>query len=277
MSDYDEKEELTKEVYAHFGLAYYYSECLHRGLCIIFSLLGFKKNTPITKPRLEEKLKQAFSLTLGQISEKIKEFIPKALEDEMKNAIDKRNYLAHHFWFEKVHLLLSVEGLREADAELIELSNLFESLDHKLTDLFKPMFESFGINDMVLKKASEEVISGKPWKPLPDKRYPKKQERIVKAWNIPGPNKTYAIILQSEDGLLWQFCDIGLGWSDYDSVQSYWLIDERIQRYLPASINPRPSVSKPWNYEFTLANKIVLWVTVDELTKQLRYGLKSFK
>lgn len=277
MSEYDEKVELTKEAYAHFGLAYYYSECLHRGLCITYSFLAFKKSTHITKPRLEENLKQAFSLTLGQISEKIKEFLPEDLQAEMENTINKRNYLAHHFWFEKIHLLYSVEGLREANAELIKLGNLFASLDHKITDLYKPMFESFGINDMVLKKEYEAVVAGTPWEKLPNQRYPKKRERIIKAWKAPGPDKTFAIILQSEDGLLWQFCDVGLGWSSYDSVQSNWLIHERIQRYLPASINPRPSISKPWNYEFTLANNVILWVTLDESMRQFRYGLKSLK
>ena len=79
ISDDDIMEELSKEVYAHFGSAYFFSECLHRGLCNVFAMLTFRSKSDITGPRLEEKLKQVYSLTLGQISEKAKPLLPRSL------------------------------------------------------------------------------------------------------------------------------------------------------------------------------------------------------
>ena len=66
-----EQEELIKEVYARFGLAYYFSECLHTQLCLIYTSGEYQDSSVITKPRVEEKMKYAFSLTLGSLKNEI--------------------------------------------------------------------------------------------------------------------------------------------------------------------------------------------------------------
>lgn len=60
--------ELIREVYARFGLAYYQSECLHRGLCIVYAISGLPPPDLITRPRVEERLALAYSLTLGDVA-----------------------------------------------------------------------------------------------------------------------------------------------------------------------------------------------------------------
>ena len=56
-------DDLIREMYARFGLAYYReSECLHRGLCIVLAWTGLPSQDLITRPRVEERLAQAFSL-----------------------------------------------------------------------------------------------------------------------------------------------------------------------------------------------------------------------
>ena len=45
----------VKEVYAHFGLAYYESEVLHRGLCTLYVFSGFSSRDDITGPRASRK------------------------------------------------------------------------------------------------------------------------------------------------------------------------------------------------------------------------------
>jgi hypothetical protein len=37
----DPADDLVREMYARFGLAYYYSEVLHRGLCNIYAMIDF--------------------------------------------------------------------------------------------------------------------------------------------------------------------------------------------------------------------------------------------
>src|SRR5437867_12258502 len=98
IKDYDEMEELTKEVYSHFGLTYYFSECLHRQLCNMYILSGFRDRNQITQLRIKEKMKYAYSLTLGQVADLVLEFIPLELQPKLSDLVEKRNFLAHHFW-----------------------------------------------------------------------------------------------------------------------------------------------------------------------------------
>jgi hypothetical protein len=268
-------EELTKEVYARFGSAYYFSECVHKGLCNLFSILSFRSMSDIIAPRLEEKLKQSFSLTLGQISEKARPLLPEAIQIELDKAIERRNYLAHYFWFERCHLLSSLKGLEEVRVELIDMANLFRNLDNEIEELFQSKLRSYGIDDKFIQPFLDDVKAGKPMDPLPNKRYPKKQERIVRAWNIKGESGKVIIIFESEDGLLWQLCDVGLGWSIYDKSEPSWEIDQKLQKYLPATFNPRPQISEPWNYSFLLSSKVSFWVSRKQGESIFKCGIKN--
>src|SRR5258706_981939 len=258
-NEYDNIGEMTKEVYAHFGSAYYFSECVHKGLCTLYALLTFRDKSDITAPRLEEKLKQAYSLTLGQIAGKAKPYLPDNLQADLDIVIERRNYLAHHFWFERIHLMPSLEGLEELRSELIGLANTFRKLNDDIEDFIQPKFNAYGIDDKLIQLALNEVTAGKPIDSLPNKRYPKKQERIVKAWNVKGEDGGLIIIFESDDGNLWQLCDVGLGWSAYDKREPNWEIDKKLQKYLPATIHPRPSINEPWNYTFQLSANVVFW------------------
>jgi len=65
-------DELIKELYAQFGFAYYHSECLHRELCNAYMLAPFSKSDGITGPRVDERMVEAFAMTLGQVVEAIR-------------------------------------------------------------------------------------------------------------------------------------------------------------------------------------------------------------
>jgi hypothetical protein len=175
----DVSEESIKEVYARFGLAYYHSEVLHRGLCVLYALMSFEKGEDITRPRLGEKLARAYSLTLGQVIEEAKKLVPNELKQPLELAVEKRNYLAHHFWFERIHLMYSEQGLQEMSQELTELGEIFNKLDNEINEYFKPKREALGITDEVIEQAANKLLVGELEEPLISQRPPKKQERIV--------------------------------------------------------------------------------------------------
>jgi len=265
--------ELTKEVFAQFGRAYCQSEVLHRGLCIVYALATFDKAENITGPRVEEKLAFSFALTLGQVIEKSKGIFPENIEQQLVFALVKRNYIAHQFWFERNYLMFDEKGLLELRQELIELTNLFENLDNNITEFFKPIRKSFGLSDEVIQESYKKLLAGEQDEPIISQRPPKKQERITKVWNIKTADNLITQIFESDDGYLWQFCDVGLGWSRFEKPATDWVINENIQKYLPANINPRPSGTS-WNYEFNLAKGAVLWVKPGKREKSYTWGIE---
>jgi hypothetical protein len=267
-------EELIKEVFAHFGAAYYHSDVLHRGLCNAYALMTFKKPEDATRPRIEEKLALAFSLTLGQVIEKAKDLLPVNLQQRLEVALSKRNYLAHHFWFDRSPLMFSEQGLLELREELLEYIDLFSKLDEEITAYFRPKREAFGVTDELIFESLNKLIAGEPDEPLISQRLPKKQERVVRVWDVKVGDNLTAQIFETEDGCLWQFSDIGLGWTRFDKPMLNWTINERIQKYLPANINPRPPITEPWNYAFVLSGGAVLWVKRGKRERSYTWGIK---
>ena len=101
-----------KEVYTRFGLAYYHGEVLHRGLSILYALSSLPE-TGGTSPRFAELLGEAFTSTLGRVVNLVSHLFDKGELEELRAAVDARNSLAHHFWFERIHLLATDAGVAD--------------------------------------------------------------------------------------------------------------------------------------------------------------------
>lgn len=268
-------EELIKEVYARFGLAYYESECLHRELCMILAFTPFQNKLNITRPRIEEELAHAFSLTLGQVKDSLKDILPDVLYSKLEYIVEQRNFLAHHFWFERIHLMFSIKGLRQMLEDLSVLSELFGKFDEQVSDYSKSKLRQFDLTEEMLQKSLNEIISGKPPELLLRKRKLKKQERLVRVWECKLLDETSPLIFETQDNCLWQLCDIGLGWTYFDRIDTHWKENKIIQPYLPANINPRPKDCHPWDYEFKLNKNVFLWVKPGSQGRSFKWGIRT--
>jgi len=126
----------------------------------------------MTTPRVEEKLAYAYKLTLGQIRDELKNIIPNDLFLKLNDGVEKRNYLAHHFWFEKIHLMVNSAGLEEMINYLKDFSALFKELDKNAMEYFEPIRNHLGITEELIQEELTKIKSGNagPLKPLPKKR-----------------------------------------------------------------------------------------------------------
>ncbi len=265
---------LCKEVYAHFGLTYYFSECLHRGLCNYYALYSFRDKTVVTRARTEELLSISFKSTFGQVLEKTKKFHSPEISKRLDVALEIRNFLAHHFWFDRIHLMAKEPGLRQMIEELQGYESFFQEINRNIEWLVKEKIKEFGIEEFIddlFNKALKGEVGEE--EPLIQQRFPKKKENVIQAWNLPIEGGT-TTVLETDDGCLWQFCDVGLGWTFHKKPVKEWKIDTRIQKYLPATINPRPEIKDPWNYEFKLNKGAILFVKKRSTDKIYRWGIR---
>ncbi|MDO8741183.1 MAG: hypothetical protein Q7J54_06445 [Candidatus Woesearchaeota archaeon] len=270
-------DEQVKEVFAQFGRAYYLSECLHRGLCLCYASAPFKDKKHVTRPYYEERLAYAFSLTLGQIIKNLEEILPKELYLAIENSSEKRNYLAHKFWYERCHLFFTSAGVDELLGELNSLSDLFEKLDENIVEYYKPVMEILGVDETIIDNAFKNIISGAKDEPLPISRNIRKFEKIVNSWEVPVADKGKSIVFQTDDGLLLQLCADGLGWSCYKKPDNDWLILEKVQKHLPANVETRPKKENPWDYEMKFSTGICIWVKYGSKDKTFRWGIRLKK
>ncbi len=252
--------EETKEVYARFGLAYYMGEVLHRGLCNLFVLTRFPDIGGITRPRVEELLSEAYSTTLGRIINLLALDLPEDLTQRLRSGVEHRNFLAHHFWFERIHLMPTSEGMASLVRELALYTDEFEALDGEVEKCAAKYRSRLPVSDELMARAYAEVLAGKPNYPLIDQRPLKKRETIVAVYEASTTLGKTALIFEADDGTLWQLCDAGLGWTAYEGISEDWKPAERFNGLLPARINPRPDAARPWNFEIPFGKQATLVV-----------------
>lgn len=274
MRDEAPTSDLRRELFARFGLTYYHSECLHKELCNFLAISVFPSIRGITRPRMEERLAQAFALPLGLVVDELRPLLPQDLMVDLEDAVKKRNLLAHNFWFERAHLMFTASGIDKMIAELAVMSEQFHQLDYKFTQRFAQKTKELGITDELIQSALEEGLAGIPMDPLPTQRRLKKQERVVRAWEFALPNGHKPLVFETEDGCLWQLCDVGLGWTYYDSIEEGWSENKEICEYLPVTLNPRPPGFEPWHYELRLSKGAILWVKPGSIENTFKWGIR---
>jgi hypothetical protein len=266
----------VKEVYARFGLAYFYAEVLHRGLCNLYCLSQVVPNGPVTRPRIEEHLRTAFETTLGQLLPRMESLLPLALLQKLTLAVERRNFIAHHFWYVRIHLMANLSGIDAMVAELSQDTELFRELDAAIEKISEPLHLRVGMTSEIFTAALNEIKSGSAGAlgPLNGQRKPKKEETIVSVFDAPTASGNSVLIFQTEDGLLWQLCDAGLGWSPYDRVDASWTPARKFTGLLPAKVNARPNTSAPWAFEMPFGGKSVLRVRPGKKPGQVIYDLR---
>ena len=228
----------VKEIYAHFGLAYYHAEVLHRGLGNLYALSRIPEEGRITGPRLEEHLSEAYSSTLGRIVTVFVPLLPNDLVPKLQIAVDQRYFLAHHFWFERIHLTTTSEGAAQLVEELSTYSEAFQALDAEIEHCTAPYLSRAGITDETFADALCATLRGEDTKPFVRQRRPKREEVIVAIYQAPTGTGGSTLIFQTDDSVLWQLCDAGLGWTAYDQAESDWEPAKALQEFLPIRINP---------------------------------------
>lgn len=266
----------VRELFARFGRAYYFANVLDRGLCDLYSLSRIPDPGPVTRLRVEEHLRDAFKMTLGQVVRSLEPSLSPALVKQLDEAIERRNYLAHHFWYERAHLMQSADGVEEMIAELDAFTELFEAADGEIDKLVEPLNKRIGVTPAMFAACMAEVVSGEPMEPLPKTRKPRGEEVVVGVYNSPSlttPGK-FVLVFVTDDGVVWQLCDAGLGWSPYDSVDANGPPVAKFADLLPARIKPRPPVAAPWTFDLVFGKRAKLTVRPGSLPGDVVYSLK---
>lgn len=266
----------VKEVYARFGLAYYHAEVLYRGLCNLYCVSQAPPTGPVTRPRIEEHLRTASEMTLGQLLPRLQTILPPPLLERLAGALERRNFIAHHFWFERSYLIATLNGIEAMLAELAQDTELFQELDREVEAISEPLHARVGLTPELFAMALSDIKNGmaEAFDPLHGQRMPRKQETVVNVFNVPTASGNAVLVFQTDDGLLWQLCDAGLGWSPYDKVDPSWPTAQKFTALLPARIVPRPKASSPWTFEIPFGARATLAVYPGKRAGEVIYNLR---
>ena len=150
--------EENREVFARFGLAAYHAQCLEYELIGLLLLL---KRVNMAVIDLEALLSTEQSLskrTLGQLIYQLKSKISldSTYEEMLTTALEKRNYLMHHFFHQHAYNIPVKSGQDLMIDELDEISYSLDNCD-KMMQIITAMFAKVcGISDDAVQAVLEQ-------------------------------------------------------------------------------------------------------------------------
>lgn len=138
-----------RDIYAFFGLTMYQIQCLERTLSMLCTTVYNPDANNMTKSQYDSILETNFSKTLGQLMTKIKKSVdlPEDFENKLADALKKRNFLVHHYFWERAMKLSHTCGQEEMMSELSQLSVYFENMDHELDLVLRKWMKNKGITE----------------------------------------------------------------------------------------------------------------------------------
>lgn len=158
----DPESEQIREVYARFGLAMYQAQCLERQLAIILATKYGPGPTRITRKDFDALLERMFKRTLGQLVNDIGGII-EVNEDEkeqLRYALNKRNWLAHHYFWDRAAEFQSRDGRASMITELQEAAEYFDAMDVIYTKRTRDWGETVGITQQSIDDHLDRLLQG---------------------------------------------------------------------------------------------------------------------
>jgi hypothetical protein len=249
-------DDLVRDAYAHFGLAYYLAECVFHGLVQVLATSG----VAITRGAFEERLRALSRQTLGPLVEVAKGELPADVHAELDRVVERRNFLAHGFWYERIDAMLTVDGIKTLIDELVEDQKLFARFSNLTDQVVDERLRKVGLPDARLQAVLEDARLGKALDPLPDRPLPRRgaSMRINRAWFVPAGN----LVFEDDAGNMWQPCDLGLGWHVGEREPQTWQ-PASFSRLLPATVVARPKDAQPWTYTLAFSTGFELQVFLE--------------
>jgi hypothetical protein len=155
----DLEEEQHREVYAYFGHAAYWSQCLETTLTNILICDGRIHGTARTAEDVDALETSLQKLPLGPLIKRVSERVQftSGTEELIKRALSKRNFLMHRFFRERAWEFATVEGRHRMLDELREIQAWLCSADKAAHALQMALVSVLGITPELLEAEFQEM------------------------------------------------------------------------------------------------------------------------
>lgn len=279
----DSESHQIREVFAYYGRAMYCGQVLEKAIGVMLSSV-YAPTSPeqMSKYRYDDlrqehlNSKKTLGVLLSIFRQRAQPQDISAIEDKLTIALEKRNWLAHSYWWDRALEFNTPDGRESMLSELEETTLLFEKITESLEQITSLFLYSKGID---LEAEMESLLKSGYVPPLPSTRKLNKQERLVQVYKYHsklGDKVIETPLFELEDHTYWTLCDVGLTYGPTSVDQSSIAALPEIQRLLPCNISPRPKDAANWNYNIELKDGYYIWVTLANQVEgfAFRWGIK---
>lgn len=164
----DDTGEHVKEVYARFGAAVYFANVLEHGIVnalMVLDLIPTRRHTVRSAAEwaalVDGFMDSHFETTMGKMLRSLRSVttVPDALDQQLRDALRRRNWLAHAFFRERAEEFLSPQGRDQMIDEVDDCRSAFQVADRALEEIVAPLRRSAGITDEVLATALADMMA----------------------------------------------------------------------------------------------------------------------
>lgn len=139
----------NREVFARYGLAMYYSQCLEQQIALMLSSMYNEAFLQVAPEELDAFFDKNIKKTLGTMANDLKRVtcLPADLEDKLREAVKLRNYLAHRYFAERDRDILVEDGREKMIGELQDWADTLRNLDNEFGDLLRSWLQHNGVSE----------------------------------------------------------------------------------------------------------------------------------
>lgn len=138
----------SKELFAYFGLAVYYSQALEQQLANLLMLIKLSQGNVPSEEDFTELYQRKLSSSLGQLVHEIQHYFPFSEEEtlQLKEVWKQRNYIVHDYFKERIHETFSPAGRSRMIRELTAFKDQAQALEQKLQGYSREMYVKLGLD-----------------------------------------------------------------------------------------------------------------------------------
>jgi hypothetical protein len=164
----DDEDEHVREVYARFGLAVYCAQVLEHALVNALVVLDLIPNRRHLASSLEEWeaavdtfMDRHFETTMGRLMKALRDVtaVPPDIEHLLRDALKRRNWLAHDFFRDRATEFVSFDGREQMLREVDACRSCFQTADQRLEEIIRPIRVKAGITDEVVERAYQRMMT----------------------------------------------------------------------------------------------------------------------
>jgi len=150
----------VREVYAKYGVAMYFAQCLETELVNLLVALKLKDRDKITRSDIDSFMEENYKKTLGRLIQSLKKAmkIPENLEIELAELLNIRNYLAHHYFRDKAIDFVNKDGRQNMLSELELIISKLVNGDKKISSIVSVIREQYGITEEMISKMVDDLL-----------------------------------------------------------------------------------------------------------------------
>jgi hypothetical protein len=158
----DEDSYYTREIYAYFGLAIYWSQCLERTISIALISVFNQNVKNMTSELFDFELELNFKKTLGSLLKELNKTQPfdeEHFQEELTELLKQRNWLAHHYFWDRAVHFMNKDGKQTMLEELKKIAIRFQEMDEKLMKMLQDWRRAKGVSDEEVQSIVDGLLS----------------------------------------------------------------------------------------------------------------------